>query len=124
MQGMSPNLQGYTSMQNNAGMGNCASQKCSPQISAQSCCDAPAANQSCTQMSACGSCSGATNNTQAQSGDPQAVTRAIGIAGTMMMMMMMMMQMFVGNGGIGGMLRQVGWGDTRFHGRAASPFGY
>jgi hypothetical protein len=42
--------------------------------------------------------------------EAEAAQRAIGVAGTTLLL-----GTFLGNGGIGGMMRSVGWGNTGFH---------
>ena len=50
------------------------------------------------------------NNGMNAGSDPRAVEQAIGMAGTAVLL-----STFLNNGGVGGMLRQVGWGNTGFH---------
>lgn len=109
-----------------AAMNNAAPPNCCQQGAQSACCNTPVQNGNCGQMPGCGNnMNGAQtgynngNNAGLNLGNNQFASRAVGIAGTMMML-----QMFNNNGGIGGMMRSVGWGDTRFHGRGPSIGGY
>ena len=104
--------------QNCGAMNNQMAPNCCQQAAASACCNQQMQSGSCGQMSACPNNMGyaqTSYNNNTNTGNSQFASRAIGIAGTMMML-----QMFNNNGGIGGMLRNVGWGDMKFHGRGPS----